>query len=87
MRPESNSNAVLKDKSLLTSTHETHNGEDSSGQKFYCTEYDKEVEREDCLNCVKWDDCPEREQGANLIGAMVLVVAIVLIITSIFIFH
>lgn len=87
MRPENNPNAAkpskLKDQ-FLTRTSQ-NSGTDYSGQKFYCTHYSKVVEREDCLNCVKWDECPEREQGIG--NAIVFAVAIILIITSIFIFH
>lgn len=86
MRPESNLNAVLKDKSILTSTHGTHDSKDSSGQKFYCTEFSKLVEREDCLNCTKRDGCPEREQG-NMLAYLVIWVVVIIIIIGIILFN
>ena len=85
MRPENNPNAAkpskLKDQ-FLTRTSQ-NSGTDYSGQKFYCTHYSKVVEREDCLNCVKWDDCPEREAGSMAVIAVAFIFGLALAVAFI----
>lgn len=53
-------------------------------RKFYCTEYSEAVEHKDCLNCLKWDDCPDREQGIMLAYLAIWIVVLLIILGIIF---
>ena len=52
-------------------------------QKFYCSERDRQVTKDDCVPCSKWDECMDRPQGEGIATALVIafvVLAIGLII-------
>lgn len=51
--------------------------------KFECWKREKEVDHNDCLNCIYWDECEQRPQG-NVVGLSLLMSAAITLVLTLY---
>ena len=51
---------------------------------FHCEKLNKEVTRQNCIGCIHYDDCPQRESNP-MMGCVIALICLTAIIFGLFI--